>query len=153
MRLEVYLGTRSTAPPTGKLWLAMSTPNPAIDPLLCSDGPLLLTCRFFQLFSWMKFLLPFCMSLRRDLLIGFGTSSSLRELQALGLVQLVSLPHFAEGPCEAPADPEDGLLIADGVAGQRSISTLQPPPPYTLPTLLLLIFPFKYDRGSVSLTK
>ena len=74
-------------------------------------------------------------------------------LQALGLVQLGSLPHFAEGPCEAPADPEDGLLIADGVAGQRSISTLQPPPPYTLPTLLLLIFPFKYDRGSVSLTK
>lgn len=101
----------------------------------------------------MKFLLPFCVSFRRDLLAGFGTSLSLRELQALGLVQIGSLPHFAELPCEAPAGPEDGLLIADCVAGQRSVSTLQPPPPYTLPTLLLLICPFKYDRGSVGLTE
>ena len=101
----------------------------------------------------MKFLLLFCMSFRRDLLAGFGTSSSLGELQAHNLVQIGSLPRFAEGSCEVPADPDDSLLIAVGVAGQRSISTLHPLPPYVLPTLLMLIFPFKYDRSSISLTK
>lgn len=57
----------------------------------------------------MKLLLLFCVSFRRDLLTGFGTSLSLGELQANSLVQIGSLPRFAEGSCEVPADPDDGL--------------------------------------------